>query len=394
MAKNSKGNLLVTFIILFSLSITIFSFLFLTGTRLKESGVRVSETESFYVAEGGLNKAIWYLATPVALGGKGLSWRAASSWEAFGRGGYYLTVTDSVVTGEVQIISTGEVAGTRKTVSEIVKVEGFPEAFKYAVYCNTGTDFSGNVVVKGDVYVNVNTTFGDNCSITDGYVYHPAGTTLSGHGTWTDGGAPNPLPGFPTFDPSYYDNLITAAHSVPAGNQTYSNTTVNLGGSTIYVNGDILISSNTTFNGPGTIVATGKISQSGNTYSSSSIKFISYGKVNVTGNTYTSGATYYSATEISASGNTRVNVGSFLTKGLVSLSGNLDFSGLIYAKTGAQPSSFSGNPVVRGSFVANSFTTFTGNASVYYDESKFPSDLPAGFTASSLSVKKGSWKGS
>jgi len=374
-----------------ALSITIFAFLEFIGVRLRESGIKVSETESFYVAEAGLHKGIWYLGTPTGQGGKGFSWRTTSSWEAFGWGGYLLTVRD-YATNEVQIISTGEVSGTLKTVSQVVSIGGFPSAFDYAVYSNSGVSFSGNVAVQGDAYTNGSTTFGNNCSFTDGYVYHPAGSTLSGSGTWTDGGAPNPVPPFPVFDPSSYDNLITAAYSVPVGNITYSNTTVNLNGQTIYVHGDVTISGNTTFNGPGVIVATGKISESGNTYGSNAINFISNKELTVSGNTYTSGATYYSATEVDASGNTRVEVGSFLTKGPVKLSGNLNLSGMIYAESGA--SFISGNPVVRGSFVANSFSTFSGNANVYYDESKFPSSLPTGFTPSTLTVKKGTWKGS
>jgi phage baseplate assembly protein gpV len=239
--------------------------------------------------------------------------------------------------------------------------------------------------------VSGNTAFGSNCSFTDGYVYHPSGTTLSGGGTWTDGGQPSTVPTFPSFDHSYYDNLITAAYSIPAANKTYSSTTVNLNGQTIYVHGDVTISGNTTFNGTGTIVATGKITESGNTYASNAVKFISKGKLTVSGNTYTSDSDYYSATDISASGNTRVEVGSMITKGPVTLSGNLNLSGVIYTETGA--SSISGNPVIRGALVANSFSTFSGNANVYFDESEFPGSLPPGFVASSLIVKKGTWKG-
>jgi formylmethanofuran dehydrogenase subunit C len=239
--------------------------------------------------------------------------------------------------------------------------------------------------------MNGNTSFGSNCSFTDGYVYHPTGTSLSGGGTWTDGGSQNPAPSFPPFDTTYYDNLITAAYSVPAGNQTYSNTTLNLAGSTIYVNGNVTISGNTTINGPGTIVATGTINQSGNTYSSSAPKFISQGNLYVAGNAYTSGSTYYSATHITAEGNTRVDVGGMLSKGGVALAGNLNLSGIVFSNSGT--SFVSGNPVIRGALVANSFSTFSGNANVVFDESKFPSNMPTGFTASSLTVKKGSWRG-
>jgi len=390
MKKNSKGNLLLTFIMVTALSATVFAFLSFMVVRLRESGIRVSEIESFYVADAGLNKGIWYLGTPKPAG-KGFTWRTpAPTWEAFGWGGYLLTVAD-YATNEVIIISTGEVSGILKTVSQVVSIGGLPVAFNNAVFCGAGINFSGNVTVKGDVYLNGSSTFGSNCSFTDGYVYHPTGTTLSGGGTWTNGGALNPVPAFPAFDSSSYDALITAAQGVPSGDKTYSNTTVNLNGETIYVKGDVTISGNTTINGPGQIVATGKISQSGNTYSSNSVKFIANNELKVSGNTYTSGATYYSATDIDASGNTRVDVGSFITTGPVKLSGNLNLSGLVYAETGA--SFISGNPVIRGSLVANAFSTFSGNANVYYDETKLQGLSPMGFTASSLTVKQGSWKG-
>ena len=373
-----------------ALSITIFAFLSYVTIRLTESGIRTSEIESFYVADAGINKALWYLGTPTGQGGKGVSWRATSSYEAFGWGGYLLTVRD-YATNEVQIISTGEVGGIMKTVSQIATLGGLPAAFDYAVYCNSGASFTGNVAVAGDSYLNGSTSFGSNTSFTNGYVYHPTGTTLSGSGTWTDGGAKIPEPGYPSFNTSYYDNLIATAMGVPVGDQTYNNTTLNLSGSTIYVHGNVTISGNTTINGPGTIVATGTIQQSGNTYSTASPALISNGLLKLTGNAYTSGVTYYSSTEIQAAGNTRVDVGSMLTKGDVKLSGNLNISGIIYSGGGA--SSISGNPVIRGALVVNSFGTFSGNANVTFDSSKFPTTLPTGFTASTITVKKGGWRG-
>lgn len=388
--KKNKGNLLVTFIMVVAMSITIFAFLSYVTIRLTESGIRTSEIESFYVADAGVNKAIWYLGTPTGSGGRGVTWRTTSSYEAFGWGGFLLTVRD-YATNEVEIVSTGEVSGITKTVSQVVTLGGLPAAFDYAVFCNSGASFTGNAIAHGDVYMNGNTSFGANCRFTDGYVYHPTGTSLSGSGTWTDGGAQNPVPGFPTFDTTYYDNLITSAYGVPAGNQTYSNTTLNLNGSTIYVNGNVTISGNTTINGPGQIVATGRINQSGNTYSSSSPMFISQGSLYVAGNAYTTGTTYYSATNITAEGNTRVEVGGLLSKGRVQLAGNLNISGIVFAQSGT--SFVSGNAVVRGALVANSFGTFAGNANVTYDESKFPSTMPTGFAASSITLKRGSWRG-
>lgn len=390
--KKSKGNLLVTFILLIALSFTVFSYLYLIGFRVKESGFRVSENQAFYAAEAGLNKAIWYLGTSTAQGGKGASWRVTSSQEAFGRGKYYITVRDSA-TGEVQIISTGEVLGTRKTVSQTLVTGGLPTAFNYSLYSNSTSAISGSAIVDGDMYVNGNTTLSDYVHVQNGDIYHPTGTTISvsGSPTYVDGGQPNPKPSFPALDSSSYDSLITTASHVAAGDVSYTDATVNLNGSTIYVKGNVTIAGNTTFNGPGAIVATGTISLSGNTYSTGSVNFISNGQISATGNTYTAGSTYYSTTSIFASGNTRVSVGSFITKGNVTLGGNLNLSGIIYAQGSA---SLTGNTIVTGSLVTNSVSTITDNSHVTYDPTYFPAQMPVGFTGTTLTVKKGTWKGS
>ncbi len=389
--KKSKGNLLVTFILLIALSITVFSYLYLIGFRLKESGIRVSENQSFYAAEAGLNKAIWYLSTPTAQGGKGTSWRVTSSQEAFGRGKYYITVRDSA-TGEVQIISTGEVLGIRKTVSQSLVSAGTPSAFNYSLFSNSASTISGSAIVYGDMYVNGNTTLTDYVHVQDGELFHPTGTTIttSGSPTYTDGGAPNPVPTFPTLDTSFYDGQISIAQGVAAGNVTYTDATVNLNGSTVYVKGNVTIAGNTTFNGPGSVVATGTISISGNTYSTGSVKFISNGQISATGNTYTDGSTYYSTASIYAAGNTRVSVGSFITKGNVTLGGNLNMSGIIYAKGSA---TLTENVQVTGSLVTNSVSEISDNAHITYDPAYIPAEIPVGFSGTSLTVKKGTWKG-
>jgi formylmethanofuran dehydrogenase subunit C len=389
--KKSKGNLLITYILLIALSVSVFSYLYLIGFRLKESGIRVSEIESFYNADAGLNKAIWYLGTPTGQGGKGATWRTAGTWEAFGWGRYYIIVRD-YVTNEVQIISTGEVGGITKTISQVVSIGGLPIAFDYSVYSNSASGVSGNTIITGDMYVNGNVALGGNAHVQDGYLYHPTGTTItkSGNATYTDGGQPDPNPSFPVVDTSYYDNLITLAQDATAGNVTYSNSTTNLNGGTIYVKGNVTISGNTTFNGPGVVVATGTISISGNTYSSSSVKFISAGQISLSGNTYTDGALYYSSTSLAASGNTRVSVGGFITKGSIALSGNLNMSGLVYS---LGSTTMSGNAQVTGTLVATSVAGLSGNAHITYDASVLPTEVPIGFTGTSMTVKKGSWKG-
>jgi len=390
MIGKNKGNLLLTFIMLVALSVIIFSFLSFIGTRLKDSIVKIAETSAFYAAEAGLNKAIWYLATPVAQGGRGFSWRTTNNYEVFGRGGYRFSIIDIVTSQELLIISTGEVAGILRTVCENVNIGGLPPAFDYSVFSNSSATIWGNTHITGSIFVNGNTLLGQASSVTGGYVYHPFGTSISGTGTYTNGGEPTPLPSFPVIDTSYYDAAIASAGSVPSGDRVYNNATINLNGGTVYVKGNVTISGNTTINGPGSIVATGQIAISGNTYGSSSVKYISSGSINVTGNVYTNDAIYYSSSAISASGNTRVNVGGLISKGGVSLGGNVNVFGLIYSYGTA---SMSGNPILKGALVSSSMADLSGSVTITYDSSVFPKQLPPGFPPSSLAVKKGTWKG-
>jgi len=393
MSKKSRGNLLTTFIILVAMSVIIFSFLSFIAIRIREATVKVSESGAFYIAEAGLNKAIWYLATPTSSGGKGLSWRVTGSTEAYGRGLFRITVSNTAVSTEVFIISTGEAGGISKTVSQVVNIGGLPPAFDFAIYSNSPLNTGGNAAIDGSIFINGNANFSGSATITDGYVYHPVGTTVSGAGTYTDGGEPNPIPTMPTLDTSYYSGLIAAAQGAAAGDITYNNTTVNLAGATVYVHGKVTISGTTTINGPGNIVATGNINMSGSTYSTNVVKFISGGTISITGNTYMSGAIFYSSSAISASGNTRVQVGGMISNGTLSLGGNINVSGIIYSTGQA---SISGNPTIRGALCAGDFKGYvgiTGSTSIIYDPSVFPSQTPPGFPPSSLSKKQGTWKG-
>lgn len=393
MTKTSKGNILITFIMIVSLAVTVFSFLYFITVKLKESGNQVNEMKAFYAADAGINKAIWYLSTATGSGGKGLTWRVSSTYEAFDDTGFYISVQNTASSSEVMIMSTGESNGVRKTIYQTVSVGGFPVAFEYAMYTSSALSLSGNAEIFGDVYVNGNTAFSGNGNVSDGMIYHAAGANVSGHGTWTDGGTPTPVPPFPTLDTSYYTGEIAVASGVTAGNITYSNNTYNLSGGTVYVKGNVTISGNTTFTGPGTIVATGTFNMSGNTYTSGgTVNFISGGAIGLSGNTYTTGAVFYSNTSVAVSGNTRVQVGGMLSAGTTSLSGNTNISGLLYSNGII---SMSGNPIITGTVVSGSasgVSGLSGNARIVYDDSVFPSILPTGFTATSLTRKMGTWK--
>ncbi|MFA5275540.1 MAG: pilus assembly PilX N-terminal domain-containing protein [Candidatus Omnitrophota bacterium] len=94
--KNRKGMVLIlTFIILTTLTAIIVGFMYLASTQLKGSGYDAASQKALWLAEAGIEKALWYLKTPVANGGYGENWitDANGITENFGGGTYTIVVT-------------------------------------------------------------------------------------------------------------------------------------------------------------------------------------------------------------------------------------------------------------------------------------------------------------
>ena len=392
MKSKNKGNLLVTFILLIGLCAVVLSLAAFISIRLQETGFRVNDRTAFYYADAGLNKAIWYLSAPTSVGGKGMTWRISGSKEAYGRGDYVYSIVNTAVSSEVRIISTGEVGVNKSTITQVMSLTGYPTAFNYALYTGTDALLNSNVTIYGDMYINGDTTINSNASVNNGYVYHPTGTTISGAGTWTDGGAKTPAPSNPTIDTTYYDNLINTAKTKAAGGLDYSGGTVNLNGQTLYVNGYVHVNSATTFVGPGRIVSSADITFNGDATATGAVEFIANTSFTMDGNTSASSATMYSAGTFTNNGNTRVDVGAMIAKSDITISGTITMSGLVFTLGNVL---LQGSPQITGvvcSAALSGTDTMNGPCRITYDQTKLPSTLPAGFTATSLSRKQGTWK--
>ncbi len=180
--KSSKSNLLVTFILLIGLSVAVVAFLSFVAVKIAETGIKYSDENAFYYADAGMNKAYWLLATTVGNGGRGTNYRITGSYEAIGKGDYRYSII-TVSSYEVKIVCTGETGVSKKMISQHVSIGGYPQAFKYALYGGANTTLVNNVAVTGNVYINGNLTNGTGALQN---VYHPAGTTISGGGSWIE----------------------------------------------------------------------------------------------------------------------------------------------------------------------------------------------------------------
>lgn len=88
-----KGTvLLLTFIMMASLTAITVSFLYMTSTQLKGSGYDLASSKALWLAEAGIQKAVWNLKTPIGSGGEGEDWATSGSTENLGDGSYTMVV--------------------------------------------------------------------------------------------------------------------------------------------------------------------------------------------------------------------------------------------------------------------------------------------------------------
>jgi hypothetical protein len=75
------------------LTAIVVGFIYLTSTQLKGSGYDVASQKALWLAEAGIEKAIWYLKTAPASGGYGENWTTTDPLtESLGDGSYTLEV--------------------------------------------------------------------------------------------------------------------------------------------------------------------------------------------------------------------------------------------------------------------------------------------------------------
>jgi len=382
----SKGNILIVFIMLMGLALAVFSFVTIITTNIKQTGIETTQAQAFYLAEAGLNKAIWYLNTPTAQGGMGPSWRTTGLTESFGKGSYTISVSDTAKPNEIIIRVTGEAFGYKRQISQAFNLGGLPGAFNYSVFGGSGVSIGRTFNISGDMFVNGNTVF--NGSGTAGNVYHPAGYTVSGGGT--DAGVPDPSPQLPTLDTTYYSGLINLAASYPTANRNLTGT-VNLAGGGIYVNGDVSTGYGTTINGPGVIVATGKISTNGAKRGNAENIILVSGTTMYIEDSSLSNTTFFSSSTASFAREFTGNKTVVLAVGNISTAGSITLGGLMYSKAGQV--SLGGTTIIRGSMVAaNGVTATKGDITIIHDATQLPGSAPVGFSASESALKKGVWK--
>jgi len=281
--SNQKGMaLLTTLIFVFILVTFAVALLTMTSNDTKLSALQRDSTEAFYIAEAGIEKALWYLNTSTDNGGNGLDWRTNAAHglqdgyleQPYPDGStnkYQITVMDDsdpniekiIITSKGIVSDDNKVYGSRKIEVKAKKAisPASDIAYNYAVATEADLTFSGNVqVFGGDVHANENINIsgvGTNIHVYNGDV------TASGEtNEYSPGNENTDIQIYPQIDFDYYKQLAEDNNSYYGDNTSeVFNTYRELNG-IHFVDGDIEIKADLDIVDGG-IFATGEIKVTG-----------------------------------------------------------------------------------------------------------------------------------
>ncbi len=262
--SNQKGIAILTTLIFVFILVTFgVALLTMTSNDIKLSALQRDSTEAFYIAEAGIDKALWYLNTPEDNGGEGLDWRTneyQESYPAVSTNYYQLTVEDTEqdiikITSRGVVSDGNKIYGSRKIEVEAKKaISPSPSlVYNYAVvYEGYEGDlrFRGIVLIDGDVHSNGNiSTVGANVRIINGEA------TASGVSN-SLGSANYATQMYPKIDFEYYKGLAIANDTYYLGLKVFD--TIEPITGIHFIEGNVDIRANLNIS-DGTIFATGKI---------------------------------------------------------------------------------------------------------------------------------------
>jgi hypothetical protein len=246
----------------------------MTSNDIKLSALQRDSTEAFYIAEAGIDKALWYLNTLEDNGGEGLDWRTDNteiypegyiqeSYPAVSTNYYQLTVEDTEqdiikITSRGVVSDGNKVYGSRK-IEVKAKKAIYPShtspssVYKYAISTEGNLTFSGDVVIDGDVHSNGNISTDPQVSPVTGVA------TASGGTNGFDPGSVNYATQlYPKIDFEYYKGLAIANDTYYLGLKVFD--TVETITGIHFIEGDVEIKRSAVLNIiDGAIFATGTI---------------------------------------------------------------------------------------------------------------------------------------
>jgi len=379
MKINSKGISLIAVIIVMllaaSLSIAVSSTI---STTLSTSVANMQIQQAFYIAEAGLQRVIGKLKNES-------DFRADPTTveEDFDTGSYSVAVSRDGST--YTITSTATVDDVTREVTQSAVVTS--AVFDYVIFANSNDLLiDNNVAIVGDVYCNEDVEVANNASVTGGLIY---ADDVSGGGEYTEAeGPPDPIPEYPEFDTSWYDEQISTAEGEADDDLDLGgDTTHNLNGDTEYYE-KVTVQSSATLVGPGTIVATddvelknfGTITENVTIITKKSVKMQNNGEV-------ASGTLVYAREDYTLQNDAILEAGNILapTSGKkITLQNNSQMRGMIFASL----MELKNYADVTGCVISDEYDgdKIQNNVTVTYDESVL-GGIPTGMEAGPATVR-------
>jgi hypothetical protein len=266
--SNQKGfALLTTLIFVFILVSLGVALLTMTSNDSKLSTLQKESTRAFYLAETGIEKALWYINfSPDNTAG--LDWRTESYKEGSLEEYFDVVVaTNPTDSDKISFISTGRVdkggeynKGTRKIEVKLIKgiAQNNSLSYNYAVLTDDDMTLNGGIYINGDIHSNGDINKGSNLTLVNG------SATASGTCDYALGTGGVAKQSIPIIDFEYYKGIAQGSGGIYYGDNTSKvfNTNETLTG-IHFVDGDIIVKADLIIS-DGAIFATGTIKVQGN----------------------------------------------------------------------------------------------------------------------------------
>ena len=355
----------------------------LLATNYRNAAIQANDAKAFWLAEAGIADGTKQLIRGdiVLADGESATIGTEGSPNSLGDGVYWVSLSRSG--NDVTVTSNGKVNNQQRQV-QIVLTSRFPVAFNYAVFgSNTndktlsiGENNAATVSISGDLFYDATTgtdtvRVRDNSEVINGLVYADA---VIGGGTYTPATSdPSPIPKYPNFTSTFYDDAIADAQANASSNLVLSGTSnLNLSGGTVYYK-LVTVKDSASITGPGTIVSTRAFDVKNSASIGSNVTIIVEDTITFENNaTVSSGGRVYATNNILLHDD--VVVSSILLAPnagkKIRIHNNAQFTGILYTNT----ADILNNAVITGSIVANQFTNnnIADNAHVTFDANVIP----------------------
>jgi len=354
---NQKGMaLLTTLIFTFILVTFAVALLSMTSNDTKLSTLQRDSTKAFYLAEAGIEKALWYLNTPEDLGGEDIFfWRPTLAREEVVSSLEYCEISIKNIgdTSLIEITSIGFVENEskkvvgRRTVIVTAKIGISPSnnvSYDHTIFTDGNMTLNGGITISGSIHSNSDiVVHGDAVDLING-IATAFGATNIGIGG-------QPIQDYPKIDWEYFERLAKSAdedftdsiegHYYGDNTSVVFNTNSSLNG-IHFIDGDVKIQADLTLNNA-TIFATGTIEviASGDVNSinspSTPLALIAKGDITINGSVDVEGIIQ---TEATFTGNGNVNIEEGAVYAVI-----VDFHGGGGAKNLVYNAAYAGTPV-------------------------------------------------